>query len=118
MRQSNIQPVSKLDPFWTRIRTEAEEITRSDPALGGFVFAAVLNHTSFEKALIHRLAQRLGNAQLVDPAARLQFARKNTLPHQFGNFFVQSAGGEGQGRHGRVMGRAAASGECVSDAEL
>ena len=64
MRQSNIQHVSKLDPFWNRIRAEAEEITRSDPALGGFVFAAVLNHTSFEKALIHRLAQRLGNADV------------------------------------------------------
>jgi len=42
-------------------------------------------------------AQRLGNAQLVDPAARLQFARKNTLSQQFSDFFVQGARGEGLG---------------------
>jgi serine O-acetyltransferase len=58
------QPVSKLDPVWERIRSEAEEAARSDPSLGGFLFAAVLNHDSFESALCHRLAQRLSNADL------------------------------------------------------
>ena len=37
---------------------------RKEPALGGFIFASVLNHDSFEKALVHRLAQRLGNADV------------------------------------------------------
>jgi serine O-acetyltransferase len=32
--------------------------------MGGFIFALILNHDSFEKALIHRLAQRLGNADI------------------------------------------------------
>lgn len=64
MRQTKIENLPKLDPVWTRIRTEAEEIARTDPALGGFVFAAVLSHQSFEKALTHRLAQRLGNADV------------------------------------------------------
>lgn len=67
MRQSP-QNLPKLDPVWTRIRAEAEDIARADAALGGFVFAGVLNHQTFEKALIHRLAQRLGNA---DVAAEL-----------------------------------------------
>jgi serine O-acetyltransferase len=58
------QPVRKLDPVWERIRSEAEEAAHSDPSLGGFLFAAVLNHDSFESALCHRLAQRLSNADL------------------------------------------------------
>ena len=41
----------------------------------------------------------LGNFQLVDPAAGLKLARKNALPQQFGNFFVQGARGQGEGRH-------------------
>jgi len=58
------QPVGKLDPVWERIRSEAEDAARNDPSLGGFLFAAVLNHDSFESALCHRLAQRLSNADL------------------------------------------------------
>lgn len=58
------QLVEKLDPVWSRIRQEAEDIARQEPVLGGFIFSSVLNHTSFEKALIHRLAQRLGNADI------------------------------------------------------
>jgi serine O-acetyltransferase len=56
--------VETLDPVWNRIREEAQEIARQEPALGGFIFGAVLNHHRFEDALIHRLAQRLGNADL------------------------------------------------------
>ena len=58
------QPVEKLDPVWDRIRAEAEEAACSDPSLGGFIFGAVLNHDRFEDALCHRLAQRLGNADI------------------------------------------------------
>ena len=42
----------------------------------------------------------LGNAQFVNPAAGCQFARKNALPQEFGDFFVQGAGGQGDGGHG------------------
>jgi serine O-acetyltransferase len=58
------QPVEKLDPIWARIRGEAEDITRQEPVLNGLLFSSVLNHDRFEDALIHRLAQRLGNADL------------------------------------------------------
>jgi serine O-acetyltransferase len=65
MRQAiKPQNVERLDPVWDRIRGEAEEIARQEPVLGGFIFSSVLNHSSFEKALIHRLAQRLGNADI------------------------------------------------------
>ena len=60
----NIRAVEKIDAVWDRIRIEAEAITRAEPALGGFIFSSILGHGSFETALIHRLAQRLGNADL------------------------------------------------------
>jgi serine O-acetyltransferase len=61
---SHIKAVEKIDAVWDRIRTEADAITRADPALGAFVFSSVLSHDSFEEALIQRLALRLGNADL------------------------------------------------------
>ncbi|PZF76868.1 serine O-acetyltransferase [Aestuariivirga litoralis] len=65
MRQAaKTQSVEKIDPVWSRIREEAEEIARKEPALGGFIFSLILNHDSFEEALSHRLAQRLGNADI------------------------------------------------------
>ena len=65
MRQAaKTQSVEKIDPVWSRIREEAEEIARKEPALGGFIFSLVLNHDTFEEALTHRLAQRLGNADI------------------------------------------------------
>jgi serine O-acetyltransferase len=65
MRQATkTQSLERLDPVWSRIRDEAEAIARQEPALGGFIFASILNHDSFEQALIHRLAARLGNADL------------------------------------------------------
>ena len=65
MRQST-KPhvVQAIDPVWDRMRREAEEIARKEPVLGGFIFSAVLNHSTFERALVHRLAQRLGSVDL------------------------------------------------------
>ena len=65
MRQAaKTQSVERIDPVWGRIREEAEQIARHEPAMGGFIFSLVLSHDTFEGALIHRLAQRLGNADI------------------------------------------------------
>ncbi len=50
-----------LDPVWFQIRREAEDIAAGDPALGGFIYANVLNHDRLEDALQARLSQRLGH---------------------------------------------------------
>ncbi len=63
-RDAKIQSVERLDPVWSRMRTEADEAVRNEPALGGFIYSSILAHDSFETALVHRLAQRLGNADL------------------------------------------------------
>ena len=66
--------VASIDPVWHRIRQEAEEIIRSDSALGGFMHAAVLDHERFEEAMGHRLAMILANhdinAELIIQAYR------------------------------------------------
>jgi serine O-acetyltransferase len=61
---ASIQAAETIDLVWSRIRSEAEEVVRSDPSLGGFIYGAILNHDSFEDALVHRLAQRLGTADI------------------------------------------------------
>jgi serine O-acetyltransferase len=61
---ANLQTAETIDLVWSRIRAEAEEIVRTDPALGGFIYGAILNHDNFEDALVHRLAQRLGTADI------------------------------------------------------
>ncbi len=53
--------LAAYDPVWHQIRTEAEDITRREPELASFVFANILNQSSLEEAVCHRLAQRLGN---------------------------------------------------------
>ena len=58
-QSSAVQKVQQLDPVWSRIKNEAEEISRNDPSLGGFIFASILNHDSLESAICHRIAQRL-----------------------------------------------------------
>lgn len=58
-------PVGRLtivDPVWTTLRSEAEAIAASEPALASFVHAAVLGHGRLEDALAFHLATKLGNA--------------------------------------------------------
>ena len=56
--------VQSIDPIWADIRREAEDVIRSEPALGGFVFATVLSHSHLEEAVCHRLAQRLNHSDV------------------------------------------------------
>jgi serine O-acetyltransferase len=56
--------VASVDPIWAAVREEAEEVARSEPALGGFVYATVLNQPRLEDAVCHRLAQRLNHSDV------------------------------------------------------
>jgi serine O-acetyltransferase len=58
------QPIALLDPAWERLRREAEAIVRQEPALASFAMAEILNHASFEAAVVHRVATRLGHPAL------------------------------------------------------
>lgn len=56
MHDGNVLP---YDPIWDSVRREAEEAIRSEPALGGLIFATILSHDQLEDAICHRLVQRL-----------------------------------------------------------
>lgn len=48
-----------MDAVWQDMRREADVAMAREPALGGFIFAAVLSHNTLEDAISHRVAQRL-----------------------------------------------------------
>mgnify|MGYP001024499990 CR=1 FL=1 len=56
--------LSTLDPVWTRIRDEAEEIVRREPELATFIYSTVLYHDRLEAAVVHRVADRLDHPAL------------------------------------------------------
>lgn len=56
--------LSICDPIWSKVREEADEATRREPAMAGFLFATILNHDRLEQAICHRLAQRLTHADV------------------------------------------------------
>ena len=43
--------LNTVDPTWTQVRQEAEEAVGKEPALGGFIFATILNHDRLEDAV-------------------------------------------------------------------
>ena len=55
----SVGTVESLDPLWTRLQKEAEAVVASEPALAGFVYAYILNHSRLEDAVAHRIAARL-----------------------------------------------------------
>ena len=58
------QGLDKVDPVWSRIRSEAEEAARREPELSTFIYENVLHHDSLEAAVIHRVSERLGNSDV------------------------------------------------------
>jgi serine O-acetyltransferase len=58
------QRIAALDPIWSELREEAEASVRSEPALGGFIYATILSQDRLEDAVCHRLAQRLNHSDV------------------------------------------------------
>ena len=56
--------IDKVDPVWSRIRSEAEEAARREPELSTFFFENLLHHDSLGAAVIHRVSERLGNSDV------------------------------------------------------
>jgi serine O-acetyltransferase len=52
------------DALWEHIRKEAEEALARDPSLTRLMLGAVLNRASFEAAVAHRVAARLGSSAM------------------------------------------------------
>ena len=56
--------IKACDPAWTRLREEAEELCSKEPVLASFVYSTILNRARLEDAIAHRVAQRLGHADV------------------------------------------------------
>ncbi len=52
------------DAVWSALRREAEAAMAAEPALTGFIYAMVASHEQLEEAICHRIAQRLGHADV------------------------------------------------------
>jgi len=60
MAQQHKKPaIDKVDPVWTRIRSEAEQVVRQEPELASFIYSSILHHDTLEMAVVHRIAERL-----------------------------------------------------------
>jgi serine O-acetyltransferase len=66
--------LDKVDPVWTRIREEAEEVARREPELSSFIYSSILHHDAFEQAVVHRIAERLDHADVSGELIRQAYA--------------------------------------------
>lgn len=70
-RTSRLQDhVASYDPIWASLRSQAEELAQSEPALASFAHATILKHARLEDALSYHLAKKIGEADLSPMQAR------------------------------------------------
>ena len=65
--------LASFDPIWSAVRTDAEEIIRSEPAMASFLHSTVLAHEKLEHAVFHRIAERLHHRDVPAEAIRQLF---------------------------------------------
>jgi serine O-acetyltransferase len=61
LKTSHADALASVDPIWSAVKADADEIVRGEPAMASFVYATVLNHDRLEDAVASRIAQRIGN---------------------------------------------------------
>jgi len=66
--------IASFDPIWSAIRSDAEEITRSEPAMASLVFGTVLSHSRLEEAVACRISERLYHRDMSGEIIRQTFA--------------------------------------------
>ena len=67
----------RSDAVFARVRIEAEEAARRDPALASFLMTAILNHDTLEHAVVHRVAERLDHRDA--PGALIRQAYEDVI---------------------------------------
>jgi serine O-acetyltransferase len=65
-----LKALPDFDPVWTRIRSEAEDMVRAEPLLGGLAHSSVLHHDSIECALAYRIALKLASGEMSEQLVR------------------------------------------------
>src|ERR1700692_2344291 len=67
------EKVGHVDPVWTSLRTQAQELAEREPALASFVHATILNHERLEEALAYHIAKKIGGDDMSPIMARAIF---------------------------------------------
>ena len=75
---------ASLDPIWDAVRDNAHRVVAEEPSLSSLVMANVLNHSSFEEALAHRVAQRLDHSDVSADLIRQAFHDAYSLRPEIG----------------------------------
>src|SRR3954466_7016978 len=70
----SVRGLDKVDPVWARIRDEAEEVARREPELASFIYSSILHHDTFERAVVHRIAERLDHPDVSGELIRQAYA--------------------------------------------
>ncbi|MES2600635.1 MAG: serine O-acetyltransferase [Pseudomonadota bacterium] len=79
--------LSTVDPVWTRIRDEAEDIVQREPELATFIYSSVLHHDRLEDAVVHRIAERLDHSALSGDLIRQAYNDALQADPDLGNAF-------------------------------
>jgi serine O-acetyltransferase len=66
--------LDKVDPVWTRICGEADEVVRREPELASFIYSSILHHDTLEGAVVHRVAERLNHPDVSGELIRQAYA--------------------------------------------
>jgi serine O-acetyltransferase len=68
-----VTALKTVDPVWTRIRDEAEEIVQREREIASFIYASILHHDTLEAAVVHRIAERLNHVEISSELIRQAF---------------------------------------------
>jgi serine O-acetyltransferase len=66
----SLEKPAQVDPIWSALRKQAEELAGREPALASFVHATILNHARLEDALSYHLAKKVGGDDVSPMLAR------------------------------------------------
>lgn len=80
----SLEKIATMDPIWSSLRKEAEELATREPALASFVHATILKHERLELALSYHLAKKVGNEDISPMLAREIFDEALTADAEIG----------------------------------
>jgi serine O-acetyltransferase len=63
-RDRKILAKGKVDPIWSALREQAEQLAESEPELSSFAHVTILKHDRLEQALSYHLAKKIGGEDL------------------------------------------------------
>lgn len=73
-----------VDPIWSALRAQAEQLAESEPELASFAHATILKHDRLEQALSYHLAKKIGGEDLSSMQVREIFEEALTTDPSIG----------------------------------